>query len=132
MAAGNYTKEDLLGIYADMMAIREFESMLLTIKQKGNYNDKDFTYPGPAHLGLGEEATAVGQAYTLDTNDFIFGTHRSHHEVIAKGFSAIKKLSDKELTKIMESVQDGRLYKIIKLLVSMASGARGVIGELCD
>ena len=114
MAAGNYTKEDLLGIYADMMAIREFESMLLTIKQKGNYNDKDFTYPGPAHLALGEEATAVGQAYTLDTNDFIFGTHRSHHEVIAKGFSAIKKLSDKELTKIMESVQDGRLYKIIK------------------
>ena len=59
----NYTKEDLLGIYADMCAIREFEEMLQTIKLTGNYNDKEFTYPGPSHLAIGEEATAVGQAY---------------------------------------------------------------------
>lgn len=95
--AKNFTKKDLLGIYADMLAIREFETMLQTIKKTGNYNNKEFTYPGPSHLGIGEEATAVGQAYCLDENDFIFGTHRSHHEVIAKGFSAIKKLSDAKL-----------------------------------
>lgn len=110
----NYTKEDLLGIYADMCAIREFEEMLQTIKLTGNYNDKEFTYPGPSHLAIGEEATAVGQAYCLDENDFIFGTHRSHHEVIAKGMSAIKKLSDEKLTEIMENVQGGRLYKLVK------------------
>lgn len=111
---GNFTKEDLKGIYADMLAIREFESMLMTIKVEANYNGKSFTYPGPAHLAIGEEATAVGQAYTLDENDFIFGTHRSHHEVIAKGLSAIKKLSDERLIEIMENVQGGRIYKLIK------------------
>lgn len=111
---GNFTKEDLLGIYRDMCAIREFEEMLQTIKLTANYNDKNFTYPGPSHLAIGEEATAVGQAYELDTDDFIFGTHRSHHEVIAKGMSAIKKLSDKKLIEIMEGVQNGRLYELVK------------------
>ena len=112
--AKNFTKADLIGIYADMLAIREFENMLFTIKKTANYNGKDFTYPGPSHLGLGEEATAVGQAYCLGVNDFIFGTHRSHHEVIAKGFSAIKKLSDKELTAIMEGYRDGITLKMVK------------------
>ena len=111
---GNFTKKDPLGIYEDMLAIREFETMLQTIKLEANYNGKDFTYPGPSHLAIGEEATAVGQAYLLDENDFIFGTHRSHHEVIAKGLSCIRKMSDKKLTEIMESVQGGRIYKLIK------------------
>ncbi|MBQ6263857.1 MAG: dehydrogenase [Clostridia bacterium] len=110
----NFTNEDLVGMYADMAAIREFETMLLTIKQKGNYNDKEFSYPGPAHLAVGQEATAVGQAYTLDVDDYIFGTHRSHHEVIAKAFSAIRKLSDDELLKIMQEYNDGKNYEVIK------------------
>ncbi len=112
--AGNYTKEDLLGIYEDMLSIREFETMLQTIKKEANYNNKNFTYPGPSHLAIGEEATAVGQAYLLNENDFIFGTHRSHHEVIAKGMSAIKKLSDEKLLEIMKEVQGGRLYELVK------------------
>ena len=100
----NFTKEEFMGMYADMVAIREFETMLQTIKQQGEYNGKKFTYPGPAHLAIGEEATAVGQAFTLGVDDFIFGTHRSHHEVIAKALSAIRKLSDDELEKIMKDI----------------------------
>ena len=110
----NFKKEDFLGMYADMVAIREFEEMLLALKKKGEYNERKFTYPGPSHLALGEEATAVGQAYELGVNDFIFGTHRSHHEVIAKAMSAIKKLSDKELTKIMEEYDGGMQYAVVK------------------
>lgn len=110
----NFSKEDFLGMYADMVAIREFEEMLFALKKKGEYNDKKFTYPGPSHLALGEEATAVGQAYELGVNDFIFGTHRSHHEVIAKAMSAIKKLSDEELTKIMTEYDGGMQYNVVK------------------
>jgi len=110
----NFSKEDFLGIYADMVAIREFETMLLTVKTQGNYNGKEFTYPGPSHLAIGEEATAVGQAYCLGVDDFIFGTHRSHHEVIAKAMSAIKKLSDEELDSIMKDFNDGKNYEIVK------------------
>ena len=109
----SFSKEDFKGILEDMLSIREFEDMLSDIKVKGNYAGVEFTYPGPAHLSAGQEAQAVGQAYHLRTDDYILGTHRSHHEVIAKAFSAIKKLSDKELEKIMQEANGGALKNII-------------------
>ena len=111
---GNFSKEDFLSIYADMVAIREFESMLMEIKTKGNYNQKEFTYPGPAHLALGEESSAVGEAFCLDVEDFVFGSHRSHHEVIAKALSAIRKLPDDKLEQIMKDFNNGVNYETVK------------------
>ena len=110
----NFSKADFMGILEDMMSIREFENMLSEIKVKGAYGGKEFTYPGPGHLSAGQEAQAVGQAYWLEPDDFVFGTHRSHHEVIAKAFSAIKKLSDKELAKIMDGENGGKLITVLK------------------
>lgn len=50
----------------------------------------------------------------MDKNDFIFGSHRSHGEVIAKGLSAIEKLSEDELISIMESYFDGAILKVVE------------------
>ena len=90
----NYTKEQLVRIFHDMTVIREFETMLNSIKRTGEYNGMKCGYGGPAHLSMGQEASAVGQAYSLTIDDFIFGSHRSHGEILAKGLSAIAKLSD--------------------------------------
>lgn len=54
---GNYTKEDLIRIYRDMAICREFEHMLTLIKTQANYNGVETTYPGPAHLSYGQEAS---------------------------------------------------------------------------
>ncbi len=53
-------------------------------------------------------------AWTLTVDDFIFGSHRSHGEILAKGMSAIHKLDDGQLTAIMESFFDGTVYGIVK------------------
>ena len=71
-----------------------------------------YTHPGPAHLGIGQEASAVGEAFMLDVNDMIFGSHRSHCDILAKGLSAIEKLSDEELMNIMENFLDGKTLKV--------------------
>ena len=105
---GNYTKEDLLRIYRDMSICREFEDMLNQIKTQAKYADVETTYPGPAHLSLGQEAAAVGEAYLLGKEDFTFGSHRSHSEILAKGLSCIQKLNDKELMDTMENFFDGK------------------------
>lgn len=110
----NFTNDELLDIYSDMFTIRQFEIMLNSIKKKGVYCGVEFTYPGPAHLSLGEESVAVGQAFLLDRNDFVLGNHRSHHEVIAKAMSAIRKLSDDELMEVMKTFSDGRLLKAVE------------------
>ena len=98
-----YSDDDLVRIYRDITVLREFESMLNQIKTQGLYNGIETTYPGPAHLSIGQEAAAVGQAYLLDQNDFSFGSHRSHSEILAKALSCIHKLSEKELMTIIPS-----------------------------
>ena len=110
----NYSKADFMRIYRDMAIIREFETMLNSIKITSNYNGIEYSHPGPAHLGIGQEAAYVGQAYLLTPDDFTFGSHRSHGEILAKGLSAIEKLSDKELMDIMENYFDGAILKIVQ------------------
>ncbi len=113
-AEGNFTDEDLIRIYRDMTILREFEDMLNQIKTQGKYGDIENTYPGPAHLSLGQEAAAVGEAYLLSKNDYTFGSHRSHGEILAKCLSCIEKLSDEELMKDMESFFDGATLKAVQ------------------
>ena len=112
--SANFSKDDFLRIYRDMAIIREFEQMLLDIKTKSEYQGISYNNPGPAHLSLGQEASAVGQAYLLDKNDYIFGSHRSHGEILAKGLSCIHKLDDKELLTDMETFFDGATYRVVE------------------
>lgn len=107
LAEGNFTQDELKHIYRDMFVIREFETMLNLVKTTGGYNGVAYNNPGPAHLSAGQEAAAVGMAYNLDTDDFIFGSHRSHGEILAKGMRSIEILSDEELQKIMDEFWGG-------------------------
>ena len=102
-----------------MTICREFEDMLNQIKTQAKYADVDTTYPGPAHLSLGQEAAAVGQAYLLDRNDYTFGSHRSHSEILAKGLSSIEKLSSQELMEVMENFLGGRTLRAVEKLGSV-------------
>jgi len=111
---GNFTKEDLLRIYRDMFTIREFETMLNDVKTTGGYNGVAYNNPGPAHLSAGQEAAAVGMAYNLDTDDFIFGSHRSHGEILAKGLRSIEILPDAELQKVMDEFWGGATVAVAK------------------
>jgi len=109
-----FSKDDLLLIYRDMQIIREFETMLNLIKTTDEYKGVPYSHPGPAHLSIGQEAAAVGMAYRLGINDYIFGSHRSHGEILAKGLSAIQKLDDDALYRIMKNFFDGRILGIVE------------------
>ena len=111
-----FSDDDLVRIYRDITVLREFESMLNQIKTQGLYNGIETTYPGPAHLSIGQEAAAVGQAYLLDQNDFSFGSHRSHSEILAKALSCIHKLSEQELMTIMEGFLGGSALRATEKL----------------
>ena len=109
-----YSKEDFLRIYRYMRLIREFETMLYSIKTTNTYNGLEYNNPGPAHLSLGQEAAAVGQAYLLTPDDYIFGSHRSHGEILAKGLSAIHQMKEEDLLAVMENFLDGAAYKVVE------------------
>ena len=92
--SSQYTPDDFVDIWRDMCAIREFETILNELKLKGAYRGVSYNHAGPAHLSIGQEAAAVGMAFTLTPDDHIFGSHRSHGEILAKAFSAIRCLGD--------------------------------------
>ena len=120
----HFSQAEFVNIYRDMAIIREFENMLNLIKTTGEYNGIAYNHPGPAHLSIGQEAAAVGMAFLLDENDFIFGSHRSHGEILAKGLSVIEKMPEDDLLQIMKSYFNGNCLKVVE------KGHTGSVREL--
>ncbi len=114
IADGKISNEEALLIYRDMVIIREFETMLDQVKKMGSYQGIEYDHKGPAHLSIGQEAAAVGQSFLLGANDHIFGSHRSHGEFLAKGLSAIHKLSPDQLGEIVEGSLDGEIWRALE------------------
>ena len=102
-----YGNDGLLTMLHDMIVIRTFESMLNSIKTTGGWKGVDYNHMGPAHLGVGQEAAYVGQAAVLTPDDQVFGSHRSHGEILAKSYSAIRQLDQDKLDEIMRTFLSG-------------------------
>ena len=103
--------EGLKRLWIDMVTIREFESMLDAFKTKGAWEGISYSHKGPAHLSIGQEAAAVGQCASLDPHDLVFGSHRSHGEILAKCLAAARKLDEKALQGVMEGYLDGEILR---------------------
>ena len=74
----NKTSHDLIDLVRRMWLIRAFEE-----KASALYAERQIV--GLLHLGIGQEAVAVGACSLLRTDDFVYGGHRSHGHAIAKG-----------------------------------------------
>ena len=120
----NFSRDDFMRVFRDMVIIREFETMLNTIKTTNIYNGIAYNHPGPAHLSIGQEASAVGMAFNLGVDDYIFGSHRSHGEIIAKGLSAIHMLDEDNLYSVIKNYFGGGALKVVE------EGFQGDIKEL--
>jgi len=110
----SYARVDLIRIHRDMAVIRAFENMLQEVKTTNKFHNVEYNHRGPAHLSIGQEASAVGQAYLLGIDDHIFGSHRSHGDILAKGLSAIEKLDDGTLMDIMKNYMGGAVLKRVE------------------
>lgn len=87
--------------------------MLNLIKTTSEYQGVPYTHPGPAHLGIGQEAAYVGQAYCLNEDDFSFGSHRSHGEILARGLRAVETMEAEKLDRIMSTFAGGRIRGVV-------------------
>ena len=102
-----YGKDGMVNMLHDMIVVRTFESMLDSIKKTGEWQGIAYNHKGPAHLGIGQESAYVGQASVLSPDDQVFGSHRSHGEILAKCYSAMRQIENGELENIMKTFLDG-------------------------
>ena len=112
--AEKYGTDNLVRIYQDMAYVRGFETMLDRIKKEGVYEGIAYDHRGPAHLSIGQEAAAVGQCFFLKPADFIFGSHRSHGEILAKSLAAIEAMSEAELMGVMGAYMGGAPLRVVE------------------
>jgi pyruvate dehydrogenase E1 component alpha subunit len=78
MPAKEETPKALVELLRRMWLIRAFEEKVSEL-----YAAREIV--GLLHLGIGQEAVAVGTCSLLRNDDYVFGGHRSHGHAIAKG-----------------------------------------------
>ncbi|MCX2749000.1 thiamine pyrophosphate-dependent enzyme [Arthrobacter sp. MI7-26] len=67
-----------------MQIIRSFEESVLELAAEGLVH-------GPAHSSIGQEGGAVGSIVNLRTTDGVNGSHRGHHQFLAKGLAHLAR-----------------------------------------
>ncbi len=67
----------LLSMFTQLQLIRSFEEYVLELSAAGLVH-------GPAHSSIGQEGGAVGTVLALGAGDTVNGSHRGHHQFLAK------------------------------------------------
>jgi len=67
----------LTAMLSQLLLIRSFEEYVLELAAAGLVH-------GPAHSSIGQEGGAVGSVLTLTSQDTVNGSHRGHHQFLAK------------------------------------------------
>lgn len=78
--------------------IRRFEEQVLELAGQGLIH-------GPAHSSVGQEGGAVGSILPLTSADQVNGSHRGHHQFLAKAFGHVAEPASGSLLKLTDSVR---------------------------
>ncbi|PRY10525.1 alpha-ketoacid dehydrogenase subunit alpha/beta [Kineococcus rhizosphaerae] len=88
----------LLRMLGQLTWIRTFEQHVLDLAGQGLVH-------GPAHSSIGQEGGAVGSILGLRSDDQVNGSHRGHHQFLAKAFGHVAKTSPGSLPEITPEVR---------------------------
>lgn len=108
----------LLRMLEQLLLIRRFEEHLLNLVKEGLLH-------GPAHSSIGQEAVAVGVMSTLGTGDKINGTHRMHHQFLAK---ALNHVTPAGYDPLRDRFAEGMVDAVMRTLAEILGLAPGFTG----
>jgi 2-oxoisovalerate dehydrogenase E1 component len=72
----------LTSMFGQLVLIRTFEEQVLELAAAGLVH-------GPAHSSIGQEGGAVGSVLALAAGDVVNGSHRGHHQFLAKALAHV-------------------------------------------
>ena len=107
-----------LWILHQMQLIRAFEEKLLLLKDENLIN-------GPVHTSVGQEAVAVGSAMAVQREDKFCGTHRAHHQYLAKALSACTPKRYNPLRDGLTDEMKAHVLTLLKEIMGLAEGCSG-------
>ena len=106
-----------------MHLIRAFEESVLELAGEGLVH-------GPAHSSIGQEGGAVGSAVRLRDTDAVNGTHRGHHQFLAKALRYVAPEGFDAKNLVSERVQALLLRTLAEILGLEQGFSRGRGGSM--
>ncbi|HEY6746344.1 MAG TPA: thiamine pyrophosphate-dependent enzyme [Mycobacteriales bacterium] len=99
--------ELLTTMFGQLVLIRAFEEYVLKLAAAGLVH-------GPAHSSIGQEGGAVGSVLALTAEDTVNGSHRGHHQFLAKtlayvapkGIDLVEGVSDEVRTVVLRTLAE--------------------------
>jgi 2-oxoisovalerate dehydrogenase E1 component len=99
-------------------AIRIFEEIVLGLAGSGLVH-------GPAHSSIGQEGAAVGSVLALRAADGVNGTHRGHHQFLAKGLSYLRPEGLKAVDGIKADELTEFVHRTLAEILGLSAGFSG-------
>ena len=113
-------KDTLLWMYETMVTIRRFEEQARREADAGKLRGM--------HSSIGQEAVPTGICAHLRDDDYVLGTHRSHHHCIAKGLDLSEMMAELLGKSTGTNRGKGGTMHIADINKGML-GANGVVGS---
>ena len=113
-------KQTLLWMYETMVTIRRFEEQA--------HREADAGRLRGMHSSIGQEAVPTGICAHLSDDDYVLGTHRSHHHCIAKGVDLKEMMAELLGRSTGTNKGKGGTMHIADMTKGML-GANGVVGS---
>lgn len=101
-------------VYAQLVWIRAFEQYVLDLAGAGLIH-------GPAHSSIGQEGGAVGSVLALTSDDSVNGSHRGHHQFLAKALHHVEPKGMDPLAPPSDAVRE----VLLRTLAEIAGLDRG-------
>src|ERR1700685_4620432 len=111
----------LASMLGELHLIRAFEETVLELAGEGLVH-------GPAHSSIGQEGGAGGSIASLRSSDAVNGSHRGHHQFLAKALTHVTKGSltlDGLVTPAVAEVLERPLAEILGLAQGYCGGRGG-------
>jgi 2-oxoisovalerate dehydrogenase E1 component len=108
----------LVGMLEQVLTIRHFEQKLLTLHQEGVVH-------GPVHASIGQEGAAAGIMSTLSAGDKINGTHRMHHQFLAKALNYVTSQERDPRSADFSDEMNDVVYRTMAEILGLSPGYMG-------
>lgn len=117
-------RDEALKMHKHLHYVRAFEEMVLEMDGQGLIH-------GPAHSSIGQEGGAIGSIAPLRATDRVTGSHRGHHQFVAKGLNYLDRGHADPLTAPTGDAVMGLLQKSLAEIMGLAQGyCRGRGGSM--
>lgn len=112
------TPQFLESMLVHMIAVRSFEQALLDLARQGLVH-------GPMHSSIGQEGAAVGSVLALVDDDGVNGTHRGHHQFLAKSLHYLRPDGMTLVDGVKGDDLEEFLYRTLSEIMGLADGFSG-------